>query len=148
MARDLIQAAETFKTISPTTKVLISSVLPKIADNYIPGVGEVNDYLVQASMYLDFEVIHHHDFILNDKIDMSLFAKKEVEKIVPFICAGKVSFNLQEILKTFLKLSIIKNKDPSLWFKLILSVSHIAVQNICSFFCAPPCDSFIFSFYS
>ena len=103
VARDLIQAAETFKTISPTTKVLISSVLPKIADNYIPGVREVNAYLVQTSMYLDFEVIHHHDFILNDKIDLSLFAKKEVEKNRPVHLCGKGIVQFARDIKNVLK---------------------------------------------
>ena len=105
VANELIQAAVTLKEMSPKSNVLLSEVLPKIkgSTDIIPGIHLINFYLHQAAMYLDFQVIPHPSFIKNNNIDLSLFAKKEVEENRPTHLSGKGVVQFARDIKAVLK---------------------------------------------
>ena len=75
VANDLMQTAVKLKEISPKSNVLLSEVLPKINDHLIPGIRDINFYLHEAAMYLDFQVIPHPSLIKNNNIDIDILVK-------------------------------------------------------------------------
>ena len=63
------------KTIMPNTKIYYSLVLPRINDNYIPGINEINLGIIRFCEENGISVIHHSDFGNNGSINCHLFRK-------------------------------------------------------------------------
>ena len=63
------------KTIMPNTKIYYSFVLPRINDNYIPGINEINLGIIRFCEENGISVIHHSDFGNNGSINCHLFRK-------------------------------------------------------------------------
>ena len=98
----------------------MSAVLPKINENYLPGIKKINELLYEAQKFLDFKLIEHPFFVSNGTIDKSLFAKVEVENNRPIHLSKRGVIQFASDIKTVLKarnMSLIKknmgNKPPA-----------------------------------
>ena len=74
VAQDLSMFMAEVRLYLPTTKVFLSAILPKLDDNYLPGINEINNLLCNSCNAFGYVFVQHPSFAKQGRINWSFFA--------------------------------------------------------------------------
>ena len=74
VANNLLSLINEIRTHMPDTKLLVSSILPKINKNFLRGIDYINYVLSQQSKTLGFRLINNSQFCTDGQFDNTLFS--------------------------------------------------------------------------
>ena len=74
VAQELSMFMAEIRVYLPTTKVYLSAILPKLDDNFLPGINELNHLLCNSCNAFGYVFVQHPSFAKQGHINWSFFA--------------------------------------------------------------------------